>query len=73
MWKRGYQTRDYSLLFRSDEVVNPEFRRRSVRADGFVELLRVPDGKARLLTSHCDERGVRREEDEVFSFGHAQQ
>jgi hypothetical protein len=35
--------------------------------------LRVPDGKTRFLTPECDERGVRREEDDVFSFGHAQQ
>jgi hypothetical protein len=36
-------------------------------------LLRVPNGKARFLTPKRKERGVRREEDEVFSFGHAQQ
>ena len=40
---------------------------------GFRKLLRVPDGKTGFLTPKCDERGVRREEDEVFSFGHAQQ
>ena len=39
----------------------------------FEKLLRVPDGKTRFLTPKCDERGVCREEDEVFSFGHAQQ
>ena len=33
----------------------------------------MPDGKIRFLTPKCDERGVRREEDQVFSFGHAQQ
>ena len=37
------------------------------------EMLRVPNRKARFLTPKCDERGVRREEDEIFSFGHAQQ
>ncbi|HEY7388736.1 MAG TPA: hypothetical protein VH640_09510 [Bryobacteraceae bacterium] len=39
----------------------------------FGNLLRVPDGKARFPTPKCDQRGVRREEDEAFSFGHAQQ
>src|SRR5262249_27709876 len=38
-----------------------------------ARLLRVPDGKARFLTSKRNERGVRREEDQVFSLGHAQQ
>ncbi len=40
---------------------------------GFRKLLRAPDGKTRFLTPKFDERGVCREEDEVFSFGHAQQ
>ena len=39
----------------------------------FGKLLCVPDGKMRFLTPKCDERAVRREEDQVFSFGHAQQ
>jgi hypothetical protein len=39
----------------------------------FGKLLRVPDGKTRFLTPKRYERGVRREEDEVFSFCHAQQ
>jgi hypothetical protein len=39
----------------------------------FGKWLCVPDGKTRFLTPKCDERGVRREEDEVFSFGHTQQ
>ena len=39
----------------------------------FGKLLRVPDWKARFLTPKCDERAVRREEEEVFGFGHAQQ
>jgi len=39
----------------------------------FGKLLRVPDGKTTFLFPECDERGVRREEDQVFGFGHAQQ
>jgi len=37
------------------------------------EVLRPPNGKTRFLTPKCDERGVRREEDEIFSLGYAQQ
>lgn len=46
---------------------------RGFRLQRFGRFLRVPDGKTRFLTPKCDERGVRREEDEIFSFGHAQQ
>jgi len=35
----------------------------------FGKLLCVPDGKTRFLTREFDERGVRREEDEVLSLG----
>ncbi len=40
---------------------------------GFGKWLRVPDGKTRFLAPQCDERGVRRQEDEAFRSGHAQQ
>src|SRR5579884_2895142 len=47
--------------------------RRGFRFGAFRKALRVPDRKTRFLTPKCDERGVRREEDEIFGFGHAQQ
>ena len=33
----------------------------------------APEGKTRFLIPECDESAIRCEEDEVFSFGHAQQ
>lgn len=47
--------------------------RRTLRQERDGTGSRVPDGKTRFLTPKCDQRVIRRQEDEVFSFGHAQQ